>query len=38
MEKKSKSQILSLVADALEMVQLQGLEKRYPRQLSGGQQ
>jgi spermidine/putrescine transport system ATP-binding protein len=38
MEKMPRSQIRSLVADALAMVQLDGLAKRYPRQLSGGQQ
>jgi len=33
-----KDQIKSLVGEALELVQLQGMEDRYPRQLSGGQQ
>jgi spermidine/putrescine transport system ATP-binding protein len=37
-ENLSRSQIRSRVAEALAMVQLTGLEKRYPRQLSGGQQ
>jgi putative spermidine/putrescine transport system ATP-binding protein len=33
-----KSLIHEMVGDALQMVQLEGFEKRYPRQLSGGQQ
>lgn len=36
--KKSSSEINQLVADALELVGLSGLENRYPHQLSGGQQ
>jgi spermidine/putrescine transport system ATP-binding protein len=34
----SKDEITRRVGDALELVQLQGLEKRKPTQLSGGQQ
>lgn len=33
-----KAEISSRVSEALELVELDGLEKRYPRQLSGGQQ
>ena len=33
-----KDQIGKLVAEALELVRLAGMENRYPRQLSGGQQ
>lgn len=38
MEKLPRSEIRTRVRDVLEMVQLTGLEHRYPRQLSGGQQ
>ena len=38
MENLPRTQIRTRVADALAMVQLEGMEKRYPRQLSGGQQ
>ncbi|MGB0563841.1 MAG: ABC transporter ATP-binding protein [Spirulinaceae cyanobacterium] len=38
MEGLSKAQILSRVGDTLALVQLNGFEKRRPRQLSGGQQ
>ncbi|PSF32262.1 spermidine/putrescine ABC transporter ATP-binding protein [Aphanothece hegewaldii CCALA 016] len=38
MEKISRSEIRTRVSNALLMVQLEGLENRYPRQLSGGQQ
>ncbi|GFE69396.1 ABC transporter ATP-binding protein [Chroococcus sp. FPU101] len=38
MEKLSRTEIRTRVSDALNMVQLEGLENRYPRQLSGGQQ
>jgi len=38
MEKMPKSTINTLVGEALEMVELVGLDKRYPPQLSGGQQ
>lgn len=38
MEKASASEIKTRVGRVLEMVQLLGMEKRYPRQLSGGQQ
>lgn len=38
MEKISRFEIRKRVTDALSMVQLEGLENRYPRQLSGGQQ
>lgn len=38
MEKLSRTAIRTRVSDALNMVQLEGLENRYPRQLSGGQQ
>lgn len=34
----AKQEIQDRVARALEVVQMSGLEKRYPRQLSGGQQ
>jgi ABC-type Fe3+/spermidine/putrescine transport system ATPase subunit len=34
----SRGEIRSLVAKVLELVQMTGLESRYPRQLSGGQQ
>ena len=37
-KKMPAGKIQQQVSDALEMVQMQGLEKRYPRQLSGGQQ
>ncbi len=33
-----RGEIRSLVGEALELVQMAGLENRYPRQLSGGQQ
>ena len=36
-EKPSKSEIKDRVADLLQLVQLEGLEKRFPSQLSGGQ-
>ena len=36
-ERPPKAEIQRRVADLLEMVQLTGLEKRYPNQLSGGQ-
>ncbi len=36
-EKPSKSEIKDRVTDLLDLVQLQGLEKRFPSQLSGGQ-
>ncbi|WP_293904566.1 sulfate/molybdate ABC transporter ATP-binding protein [Phenylobacterium sp.] len=36
-EKPSKSEIGDRVADLLSLVQLEGLEKRFPSQLSGGQ-
>ena len=38
MRKASASVIAIAVADALKLVQLEGLGARYPRQLSGGQQ
>jgi spermidine/putrescine transport system ATP-binding protein len=38
MEKASKDEIKERVGKALEMVQLTGMDKRYPKQLSGGQQ
>lgn len=38
MRKVAKSEVASRVAEALELVELDGLERRYPRQLSGGQQ
>ena len=38
MRRMSKSQIDQLVAEAQQMVQLEGFEDRYPKQLSGGQQ
>ncbi len=38
MEHAPKSEINSRVGRALEMVKLNGMERRYPRQLSGGQQ
>ena len=37
-QKRPKSEIRERVADALELVQLRGLEKRKPAQMSGGQQ
>ena len=37
-KKTPKDQINKLVAEALELVRLEGMENRYPRQLSGGQQ
>ena len=36
-ERPSKSQVADRVADLLSLVQLEGLDKRYPAQLSGGQ-
>ncbi|HEV7248007.1 MAG TPA: sulfate/molybdate ABC transporter ATP-binding protein [Shinella sp.] len=36
-ERPPKTEIRRRVSDLLEMVQLSGLEKRYPNQLSGGQ-
>jgi sulfate transport system ATP-binding protein len=36
-ERPSKSEIRDRVAELLKLVQLEGLEKRYPSQLSGGQ-
>ena len=36
-ERPAKSEIRRRVGELLEMVQLSGLEKRYPNQLSGGQ-
>ncbi len=38
MRKRPKVEITRKVAEVLEMVQLQGLGGRYPRELSGGQQ
>jgi len=38
MRRIGKSQIEEMVGDALQMVQLEGLGERYPKQLSGGQQ
>jgi spermidine/putrescine transport system ATP-binding protein len=38
MEGASKEEITKRVSRALEMVQLRGLDRRYPKQLSGGQQ
>lgn len=38
MEGASQDEIKKRVGRALEMVQLTGMERRYPRQLSGGQQ
>lgn len=38
MRKIPKAEIAERVAEILEIVQLQGLEKRFPSQLSGGQQ
>ena len=38
MEKLPRREIITRVGEALEMVELIGLEKRYPSQLSGGQQ
>jgi spermidine/putrescine ABC transporter ATP-binding subunit len=38
MRRMRKSQIDQMVAEAQQMVQLEGFEERYPKQLSGGQQ
>jgi len=38
MDKAGKEEIKTRVNRALDMVQLTGMDKRYPRQLSGGQQ
>ncbi len=38
MRKIGRSETAQRVAEALELVELDGLEQRYPRQLSGGQQ
>ena len=38
MEKASKDEITRRVGKALDMVQLTGMDKRFPKQLSGGQQ
>jgi putative spermidine/putrescine transport system ATP-binding protein len=38
MRRKSSREITAKVTDALRLVQLEGFEKRYPRQLSGGQE
>jgi spermidine/putrescine transport system ATP-binding protein len=38
MEGASKSEIAQRVGHALEMVQMTGMERRYPKQMSGGQQ
>jgi spermidine/putrescine transport system ATP-binding protein len=38
MDRASKDEIKTRVGRALEMVQLTGMDRRYPRQLSGGQQ
>jgi spermidine/putrescine transport system ATP-binding protein len=38
MEGTSKDEIKKRVGHALDMVQLQGMDRRHPRQLSGGQQ
>ncbi len=38
MRKVSKTEIRSKIEEVLSMVQMSGLEVRYPRQLSGGQQ
>ena len=37
MKKTPKAKMKKMVLDALEMVQLEGFEKRFPAQLSGGQ-
>jgi sulfate transport system ATP-binding protein len=37
-ERPSRAEIRKRVRDLLELVQLSGLERRFPRQLSGGQQ
>ena len=37
-KKKGKEEIRKKVAQALELMQLSGMEKRFPNQLSGGQQ
>ncbi len=36
--KRPKAEIVSKVADAIDLVGLEGLGRRYPRELSGGQQ
>jgi spermidine/putrescine transport system ATP-binding protein len=38
MQRLARPAIAARVAEALELVQLRGLERRYPHQLSGGQQ
>lgn len=38
MRRRPREEVAKRVARALEMVELAGLEERYPRQLSGGQQ
>ncbi len=38
MRRMNKSQINQMVGEALQMIQLDGFEDRYPKQLSGGQQ
>ncbi|NLK35891.1 MAG: ABC transporter ATP-binding protein [Gracilibacteraceae bacterium] len=38
MRKMNKDQIFSLVSNAIKMVNLEGSEKKYPSQLSGGEQ
>lgn len=38
MDRVSKKEITGRVGKALELVKLNGMDKRYPRQLSGGQQ
>jgi spermidine/putrescine transport system ATP-binding protein len=37
MKKKTRSEIQEQVLQCFQMVQLEGFEKRYPSQLSGGQ-
>ena len=38
MRRQGEAEVAGRVAQALDLVQLTGLEKRYPRELSGGQQ